>query len=140
MFQKKINLMGVANDNEFEFQKKYTLVERQQRYQNVMNAVGEQKALVVVEKHKKSNIQSNNQAQNPWRIFAIDKTKNLAEFLHSIKQNAAINKNTSIFLYCNNALLMMREDQTVGSIFESQKNKEDNILYIKYADFETFGF
>lgn len=40
--------------------------------------------------------------------FAIDKTKNLAEFLHSIKLNAAINKNTSIFLYCNNALLMMR--------------------------------
>ncbi|CAK81201.1 unnamed protein product (macronuclear) [Paramecium tetraurelia] len=147
MFQKKINVMGVANDNEFEFQKKFTLAERQLKYQNVINAVGEQKALVVVEKHKKSNIQSNTQVQQPWKIFAIDKTKNLAEFLHCIKLNAAINKQTSIFLYCNNTLLMLRgmlqlylDDQTVGQIFDSQKNKEDNILYIKYSDFETFGF
>ncbi|CAD8121257.1 unnamed protein product [Paramecium sonneborni] len=140
MFQKKMNLMGAANDNEFEYQKKYTVEERQLRYQNVMNAVGQQKALVVVEKHKKASFQANSQTQQPWKIFAIDKTKNLVEFLHCIKQNAGINKTTSIFLYCNNSLLMMREDQTVGSIVDQQKNIQDNILYIKYADFETFGF
>ena len=31
------------------------------------------------------------------------------------------------------------DDLTVGSIYDSQKNEADGHLYIKYADFETFG-
>ncbi|CAD8121941.1 unnamed protein product [Paramecium sonneborni] len=140
IFKKNISLMRETNDNEFEFQKKYTVQQRLTRHQNIMNIIGQQKALIVVEKYKQSSNQTNNSSQQSWKIFAIDKTINLMVFLHCIKVNVGIAKTTSIFLYCNNQLLPLKEDQTVGSILESQKNKEDNILYIKYQNFETFGF
>ncbi|CAD8183669.1 unnamed protein product [Paramecium pentaurelia] len=138
MIQKKLNVLGLVNDNEFEYKSKFTLEQRQGKYQKVINNSCE-RILVVLEKHKKAQIQKQNGKSNQYQLFAINKNKTLVELMHYVKQNVGIDVSASIFLYCNNQLLMMRSDITVGSIYETYKNTEDKHLYIKYANFETFG-
>lgn len=72
------------------------------------------------------------------------------DFFIIIRTNIGIDKNTSLFIYCNNTIIMNKgniillfyiitEGQTVGDLFDKYYNKDDNHLYVKYADFETFG-
>ncbi|CAD8126543.1 unnamed protein product [Paramecium sonneborni] len=139
MLQKKLNLMGLVNDDLFEYSKIFNLEERKRKYENVIKHTGDQRILVVLEKHKKASIKNQNLKQAQYQLFAINKSKTLVEFMEYVKQNAGIDVSTSIFLYCNNQILMMKAEMTVGNIYDQFKNKEDQHLYIKYANFETFG-
>ncbi|CAD8198966.1 unnamed protein product [Paramecium octaurelia] len=139
MIQKKLNVMGMVNDNEFEYKKVYTKEQRLEKYEKVIKHTGEERILVVLERHRKAKIQKQNDKLSQFQLFAINKNKTLVELMQYVKQNAGIDVSTSIFLYCNNQLLMMKSDISVGTLYETYQNKEDNHLYLKYADFETFG-
>ncbi|CAK94440.1 unnamed protein product (macronuclear) [Paramecium tetraurelia] len=131
--------MGMVNDNEFEYKKAYTNEQRLEKYEKVIKHTGEERILVVLERHRKAKIQKQNDKLSQFQLFAINKNKTLVELMQYVKQNAGIDVSTSIFLYCNNQLLMMKSDITVGALYDTYQNKEDKHLYLKYADFETFG-
>ena len=106
----------------------------------MVSRFNDNRVLVVVENHKYSKLPIANKSVYFECInesFCVERTKNLFEFINVLRKFIQLAPNQTLFIYCNNSLMMGYE--TIGELYEKQKNSKDQHLYLKYADFDTFG-
>ena len=89
---------------------------------------------VILEKNKYNERQSPNLDRYK---YLIDKDNTLSVLLYHIRKRIKLDKSEAIYLFVNGTVYS--PSILMGELYEKEKDKEDNFLYLTYSTENTFG-
>ena len=115
----------------FQFKEAYSLEERKQEYQKVVQE-HPGKIGIICEKAPKSPIEEIKKTK-----YLVGEEIKLGQFSEIIRKKIKMEKQSAIFLLANGKI-SLTGDETMSDIYKKYKD-EDGFLYIAYASEEVWG-
>ena len=122
----------MSNKNTFKYKSDHSLEERKNESSRILSTYPN-RLPIICEKAPNSDIPS---IQKTKYLVPSDMTANQFQFL--IRRNINLNQNSALYLITDKGITLTLS-QTMMEVYNNNKDKQDNFLYLYYASELTWG-
>ena len=122
----------MSNKNTFKYKSDHSLEERKNESSRILSTYPN-RLPIICEKAPNSDIPS---IQKTKYLVPSDMTANQFQFL--IRRNINLNQNSALYLITEKGITLTLS-QTMMEVYNNNKDKQDNFLYLYYASELTWG-
>ena len=122
----------MSNKNTFKYKSDHSLEERKNESSRILSTYPN-RLPIICEKAPNSDIPS---IQKTKYLVPSDMTANQFQFI--IRRNINLNQNSALYLITDKGITLTLS-QTMMEVYNNNKDKQDNFLYLYYASELTWG-
>ena len=122
----------MSNKNTFKYKSDHSIEERKNESSRILSTYSN-RLPIICEKAPNSDIPS---IQKTKYLVPSDMTANQFQFL--IRRNINLNQNSALYLITDKGITLTLS-QTMMEVYNNNKDKQDNFLYLYYASELTWG-
>ena len=122
----------MSNKNTFKYKSDHSIEERKNESSRILSTYPN-RLPIICEKAPNSDIPS---IQKTKYLVPSDMTANQFQFL--IRRNINLNQNSALYLITDKGITLTLS-QTMMEVYNNNKDKQDNFLYLYYASELTWG-